>query len=94
MIRNPPADAGAAGNVGLSLGGQDPLEKGRTTAPAFLPGESHGQRSLAGYGPQGHKESDTTEQLSTQAHGVGVYTRLHHSPIINADPASPLNEVM
>ena len=27
----------------------------------FLPRESHGQRSLAGYSPQGHKESDTTE---------------------------------
>ena len=27
----------------------------------FLPGESHGQRSLAGYSPCGHKESDTTE---------------------------------
>ena len=26
-----------------------------------LPGESHGQRSLAAYSPQGHKESDTTE---------------------------------
>ena len=31
----------------------------------FLPGKSHGQRSLAGYSPWGHKESDTTEQLST-----------------------------
>ena len=29
--------------------------------PVFLPGESHGQRSLAGYSPQGRKESDTTE---------------------------------
>ena len=29
----------------------------------FLPGESHRQRSLAGYSPWGHKESDTTEQL-------------------------------
>ena len=27
----------------------------------FLPGESHGQRILAGHGPWGHKESDTTE---------------------------------
>ena len=27
----------------------------------FLPGESHRQRSLAGYGPQGCKELDTTE---------------------------------
>ena len=33
---------------------------GRST-PVFLPGESHGQRSLAGYSPWGHKESDTTE---------------------------------
>ena len=33
--------------------------------PVFLPGESHGQRSLAGYSPWGHKESDTTEGLST-----------------------------
>ena len=31
--------------------------------PVFLPGESHGQRSLVGYSPQGRKESDTTEQL-------------------------------
>ena len=28
----------------------------------FLPGESHGLRSLAGYSPWGHKESDTTER--------------------------------
>ena len=31
--------------------------------PVFMPGESHGQRSLAGYSPWGHKESDTTERL-------------------------------
>ena len=31
----------------------------------FLPGESHGQRSLVGYSPKGLKESDTTEQLCT-----------------------------
>ena len=29
--------------------------------PVLLPGESHGQRSLAGYSPQGHKESGTAE---------------------------------
>ena len=27
----------------------------------FLPGESHGQRSLAGYSPRGHKELDLTD---------------------------------
>ena len=32
--------------------------------PVFLPGESHGQRSLAGYSPRGCKESDTTERLT------------------------------
>ena len=31
--------------------------------PVFLPGESHGQRSLVGYSPRGRKESDMTEQL-------------------------------
>ena len=30
----------------------------------FLPGEFHGQRSLAGYSPWGHKESDMTELLT------------------------------
>ena len=32
--------------------------------PIFLPGKSHGQRSLVGYSPWGRKESDTTEQLN------------------------------
>ena len=32
--------------------------------PVFLPGEFHRQRSLAGYSPWGHRESDTTERLS------------------------------
>ena len=30
----------------------------------------HGQRSLAGYSPWGHKELDTTEQLSTHKNGI------------------------
>ena len=32
--------------------------------PVLLPGKSHGQRSLAGYRPWSHKESDITEQLN------------------------------
>ena len=32
--------------------------------PVFLPAVSYGQRSLVGYSPQGHKESDTARQLS------------------------------
>ena len=34
------------------------------STPIFLPGESHGQRSLVGYSPRGHKESDMTEWLT------------------------------
>ena len=41
-----------------SLGGGDPLEEGMATTSVFLPGKSHGQRSLAGCSPWGHKESD------------------------------------
>ena len=40
---------------------EGPLEEGMAPIPVFLLGESHGQRSLAGYSPWGHKESDTTE---------------------------------
>ena len=32
--------------------------------PVFLPGEFHGQRSLAGYSPWGRRESDTTERVT------------------------------
>ena len=32
--------------------------------PVFLPEESHRQRSLMGYSPQGHKELDMTERLT------------------------------
>ena len=38
-------------------GWEDPLEKGMATRSAFLPGKSHGQRSLMGYSPWGHKGS-------------------------------------
>ena len=34
------------------------------STPVFLPGEAHGQRSLAAYSPRDRKESDTTEQLT------------------------------
>ena len=38
-----------------------PWRRAWQPTPVFLPGESHGQRSLVGYSPWGHKESDTTE---------------------------------
>ena len=51
-----------------SMGQEDPMEKGMAAHSSILAGEFHGQKSLAGYSPWGHKESDTTEQLSTAQH--------------------------
>ena len=50
-----------------SLGQENTLEEGMNT-PVFLPGEFHGQRSLVGYSPWSHKESDSTEQLTHMSH--------------------------
>ena len=41
--------------------GKIPWRRAGQDTPVFLPGESHGQRSLVGYSPRGHTESDTTE---------------------------------
>ena len=43
-----------------------PLEKEMATHSRFLPGKSHGQRSLAGYSPWGLRELNTTQKLNTQ----------------------------
>ena len=47
-----------------SWGWEDPWRKEWQPIPGFLPGEFHGQRSLASYSPWGRKESDTTEWLT------------------------------
>ena len=41
--------------------GMIPWRRAWQPTPVFLPGESHGQRSLVGYSPHGHKELDITE---------------------------------
>ena len=41
--------------------GRFPWRREWQPAPVFLPGESHGQRSLVGYSPWGRTESETTE---------------------------------
>ena len=55
-----------AGDLGLILElGRFPWRREWQPTPVFLPGESHGQRSLEGYSPWGCKESDMTEGLRT-----------------------------
>ena len=63
-----PQEAGASGDVGLDPWVRKiPWRREWQPTPVFLPGEFHGQKSLEGYSPWGHKESDTKEQLSTHA---------------------------
>ena len=54
------AFAGKVGDLVRSLSWEDPLEDGTATALVELPGEFHGQRSLAGYSLWGCKEVDVT----------------------------------
>ena len=62
------ASACDAGNLGSIPGsGRSPGEGNGNPTPVFLPGESHGWRSLVGYSPQGCKESETTERLHLDA---------------------------
>ena len=66
-VKNPPA----VRETGSILGsGRFPWRRAWQPTPVFLPGESHGQRSLAGYSPRRRKESDTTEQWSTSTGSV------------------------
>jgi len=44
--------------------GKIPWRREWQPTPVFLPGKSHGLRSLVGYSPWGYKELDTTEQLT------------------------------
>jgi len=66
VVKNLPAIAGDSGDMGLipelgSFGSRkwQPI-------PVFLPGKSHGQRSLVGYSPWGCKESGMTEHACTK----------------------------
>ena len=51
MVKNLPANSGDIKDIGSSLGWEDVMEKGMTLTAVFLPGESHGQKSLVGFSP-------------------------------------------
>ena len=62
MVKYLPANAGDTRDVGLIPWSGKFLEGGNDNPlQIFLPGKLHGQRSLVGYSPWGHKESDMTE---------------------------------
>ena len=58
MVKKLPAMQETSSVPGL---GRSPETRAWQPTPVFLPGQSHGQRSLVGYSPWGHKESDMTE---------------------------------
>ena len=59
-VKNPPANARDSSSIPGS--GRFPWRRAWQPTPVFLPGESHGQRSLVGYSPWGCcKESDSTD---------------------------------
>ena len=78
MVKNPPAKAGdvgdARGTGSIPWVGKIPWRREWQPTPVFLPGESHGQRSLAGYNPRGREESETTEPQSPVPHVPALHT--------------------
>ena len=66
MVKNPPA---MQETWVQSLGWEHPWRRKWLPTPVFLPGESHGQRSLVGHSP-GVTKSQT--QLSNWAHSEGI----------------------
>ena len=63
VVENLPVNARDVRDTSSILGGEGPLEEGMAThsTTVFLPGESHGQRSLESCHPWGRKDLDTTK---------------------------------
>ena len=60
VVKKPPATQAVIRDLGsISVPGRFPWRRAWQPTPVFLPGESHGQRSLEGYSLWGHQ--DTTE---------------------------------
>ena len=61
MVKKLPANAGDRRYRSDPWVGKILWRRAWQPTPVFLPGESYGQRSLASYGPWGHKDLDMTE---------------------------------
>ena len=82
MVKNPPANAGDPGfNPWV---GKITWRRAWQPTPAFFPREFHGQRSLAGYSPWGHRESDMTKRSTLLSHyPPASHPSFHSSPVLN-----------
>ena len=76
-VKNLPASAGDLGSIpGLGISSR---EGNDSLTPEFLPGELHGQKSLVGHSPRGHKNLDMTEWLTLcSLEGKHIKKQRHH----------------
>ena len=73
VVQNPSANAGDVRGLGVHPWVRKiPWRRKWQPTPVFLPGKSHGQRSLVGYSPWGRKESDMTEADLACATHIGT----------------------
>ena len=71
VVKNPPANARHTHTLG------SPWRKAWQPTLVFLPGEAHGQRSLAGYSPWDHQELDTTDVMQHHVPRTVLINREH-----------------
>ena len=76
VVKNLPANAGDARDRFYPWVRNIPWKRKWQPTPVFLPGKSHGWRSLAGYSPWGLKELDMTERARAHTH-THTHTHTH-----------------
>ena len=89
------AGSGRALGSGCAGGAAAAAQNGRRFpgTPVFLPGESYGQRSLAGYSPWGHKESDIRGSQAPRRAVCGTRATLC-DPVDGSPPGSPIPGIL
>ena len=87
VVKNLPANAGDTRERGFDPRvGKVPWRRKWQPTPVFLPGKFHGQKSLVGYSPWGHKESDTAEhacRLDTYTYACICYSTLKNKAVLS-----------
>ena len=67
VVKDPPANAGDIRDAcSIPGSGRFPWRRKWLPTPVFLPGKPHGQRSLGGYSPGGHKELGIVEAINNK----------------------------
>ena len=82
VVNNPPANPGDTGPSGSIPDWEDPPERGMAAHSIFSPGESHGRRTLAGYGPRGRRvrRDLACTRVHTHSAGYGFFPPIPSQP--------------